>query len=74
MKVVDSKTAKQNIFISWLAYSSKAPSPSVSITNIDLFSLVGSGYTHSQRPFVHGFTVGPTPNMLFLSRITLLSK
>lgn len=42
-KVVDRRTAKENIFISWLDSSSSAAKPYVSITSIILLLSRGSG-------------------------------
>ena len=72
--MVESKTAKQNILTSWFDYSSNAPKPSVSMTNISRFYVVGSGYIQTHKPFVQGLTVGPTPKIFFLSSITLFRR
>jgi len=68
-----SKTANENTRVSWFESSSRAPMPSVSITI--MFRGVPSacwpiiGDPQIQRPFVQGFTVGPTPNPFCRSKI-----
>jgi len=74
IKFDESNTAKQNIFISWLFYSSKAPSPSVSTTNNVLPDEVFNGFAHIHNPFVQGLTVGPTLNAEFLLMMTLFNR
>ena len=53
---------KRNILESWLVFSSMPPKPSVSITIMSIFYLVGLAivFFQSQRPLVQGLMVGPT--------------
>ena len=74
MKFVENSTAKLNIFISWLLYSSSAPNPSVSITKRVRPSGALMAYAHSQSPLVHGLTEGPTPNPWLRLSMTRLSR
>ena len=55
----------ENILVSWDVSSSSAPKPSLSITNMEQLSpstvYPNNGFPQIHNPFVHGFTVGPTP-------------
>lgn len=71
--IEESNNDIENIFVSTPRSLYTELSPSVSMSNIAVFSFKGIGWLHNQIPFVHGIVVGPTAKPFYLFN-TLLAK